>query len=76
MSRSYGVVAVQRLHGFVVEDADLLDRGDDGRQFTEMRVCPKNCVNGYVRISRLEPVCQIVWQTDICYKRFLLEVKL
>ena len=22
--------------------------------------CPKNCVNGYVRISRLEPVCQIV----------------
>ena len=32
MSRGYGVVAVQRLHGFVVEDADLLDRGDDGRQ--------------------------------------------
>ena len=26
------MVAVQRLHGFVVEDADLLDRGDDGRQ--------------------------------------------
>ena len=40
------------------------------------RVCPKNCVNGYVRISRLEPVCQIVWQIDICCKKFLLEVKL
>ena len=76
MSRGYGVVAVQRLHGFVVEDADLLDRGDDGRQFTEMRVCPKNCVNGYVRIRRLEPVCQIVWQIDICCKKFLLEIKL
>ena len=59
------MVAVQRFHGFVVEDADLMDRGDDGRQFTEMRVCPKNCVNGYVRISRLEPVCQIVWQIDL-----------
>ena len=38
--------------------------------------CPKNCVNGYVRISRLEPVCQIVWQIDICCKKFSLEVKL
>ena len=65
------MVAVQRLHGFVVEDADLLDRGDGGRQFTEKRVCQENCVNGYVRISRLEPVCQIVWQIDICCKRFL-----
>ena len=27
--------------------------------------CQENCVNGYVRISRLEPVCQIVWQTDL-----------
>ena len=64
------MVAVQRLHGFVVEDADLLDRGDDGRQFTEMRVCPKNCVNGYVRISRLELVCQIVWQIIFAAKSF------
>ena len=25
-----------------------------------IRACQENCVNGYVRISRLEPVCQIV----------------
>ena len=31
-------------------------------------VCPKNCVNGYVRINRLEPVCQIVWQIDLLLK--------
>ena len=33
-----------------LEQVELLDN----------RACPKNCVNGYVRISRLEPVCQIV----------------
>ena len=32
------------------------------------RACPKNCVNGYVRLSRLEPVCQIVWQIDLLLK--------
>jgi len=32
------------------------------------RACQENCVNGYVRISRLEPVCQIVWQTDLPLK--------
>ena len=35
---------------------------------TSPRACPKNCVNGYVRISRLEPVCQIVWQIDLLLK--------
>ena len=30
--------------------------------------CQENCVNGYVRISRLEPVCQIVWQIDLPLK--------
>ena len=30
-----------------------------------IRACQENCVNGYVRISRLEPVCQIVWQIDL-----------
>ena len=29
------------------------------------RPCQEKCVNGYVCISRLEPVCQIVWQTDL-----------
>ena len=33
-----------------------------------IRACQENCVNGYVRISRLEPVCQIVWQTDLPLK--------
>ena len=42
------MVAVQRLHGFVVEDADLLDRGDDGRQFTEM------LLSGLVLCNNLE----------------------
>ena len=32
------------------------------------RACQENCVNGYVRISRLEPVCQIVWQIDLLLK--------
>ena len=34
----------------------------------EKRACQENCVNGYVRISRLEPVCQIVWQIDLLLK--------
>ena len=33
-----------------------------------LRACQENCVNGYVRISRLEPVCQIVWQIDLLLK--------
>ena len=35
-------------HGFVVEDADLLDRGDNGRQFTEM------LLSGLVLCNNLE----------------------
>ena len=35
---------------------------------TNYRACQENCVNGYVRISRLEPVCQIVWQIDLPLK--------
>ena len=38
-----------------------------GRTITK-RACQGKCVNGYVRISRLEPVCQIVWQTDLPLK--------
>ena len=34
----------------------------------KIRACQENCVNGYVRISRLEPVCQIVWQIDLLLK--------
>ena len=33
-----------------------------------LRACQENCVNGYVRISRLEPVCQIAWQIDLPLK--------
>ena len=35
---------------------------------TSKGACQENCVNGYVRISRLEPVCQIVWQIDLLLK--------
>ena len=40
----------------------------DDWDFYISRACQENCVNGYVRISRLEPVCQIVWQTDLPLK--------
>ena len=33
-------------------------------QYRLVRPCQGKCVNGYVHISRLEPVCQIVWQID------------
>ena len=38
-------------HGFVVEDADLLDRGDDGRQFTEMLLCGLILCNNLERLA-------------------------
>ena len=39
-------------------DARIFSKGNGNMR---KRACQENCVNGYVRISRLEPVCQIVW---------------
>ena len=42
-------------------DCDVLIEKKTGDEGLSRRACQENCVNGYVRISRLEPVCQIVW---------------
>ena len=46
-------------------DARIFSKGNGNMR---KRACQENCVNGYVRISRLEPVCQIVWQIDLPLK--------